>query len=84
MAGMSESGFWAGEGLAVSPAPQAPFLLTNVRGQLLGGVRAELRDLQDDLAVRLHSGPGKRAQPIVRHVVQLGHLIAWEKEEHKR
>lgn len=71
----------AGPNLGISPAPQASFLLTNIRGQLLGGVRGELRDLQDDLAVRLHGGPGKRAQPIVCHVVQLGDFIAWEKED---
>lgn len=51
-------------------------MLTNVRGQLLGGVWCELWDLQDDLAVRLHGGSGDGAQPVIGHVVQLRQLIS--------
>lgn len=60
----------------VSRAQDSVPALTDVRGQLLGGVWCELRDLQDDLAVRLHRGSGDGAQPVISHVVQLGQLVS--------
>lgn len=53
---------------------------TDVSGQLLGGVRGELGNLEDHVTVGLHRGPGDRAQPVVSHVVQLRKLITWKRE----
>lgn len=49
--------------------------LTDVGDQLLGGVRGQLRDLQDHVTVGLHGGSGNGAQPVISYVVQLRQLI---------
>lgn len=51
---------------------------TDVGGQLLGGVRGQLGDLQDHVTVGLHCGSGNRAQPVVSHVVQLRQFVPWK------